>query len=134
MVKLKLNDFILIENCRSNSKKHAIRTLVYIFNRDKFEEWKNYEIKQKLKPTYAKGECYYVKLPEKGLIIYLRFLKNIKNMVLGRILVIENQSIVLELKYRKLKLKKIKGNENYYQYVKLVLDHLKIPIKRINLR
>jgi len=131
-------DIILnIENSKSKTSKHAIRTLLFRIidiENNKFEQVEQFNILSKTKPTYSVGESINIKLDKNNLYVYLRFLKNLRNKVYGRILVIDRGNIVLELKYRKLKIKRISGDPKYYIYVKNILDHLKIPIKRVNLK
>ncbi|MEM0363738.1 MAG: hypothetical protein QXV69_00690 [Sulfolobaceae archaeon] len=133
------DDIILnIENSKSKTSKHAIRTLLFRVIDSKncsFEQVEKFNIVSRLKPTYSIGESINITLDKNNLYIYLRFIKNIKNKVYGQIIVIDQGKIVLQLKYRKLKIKRISGDARYYEEcVKNVLYSLKIPIKRVNLK
>ncbi|MCY0873473.1 hypothetical protein D1867_01455 [Acidianus infernus] len=123
---------LYVENSKSKSGKHAIRTLLY-----KVVDGKLIEVKDegnKVSPTYKVGEAKVINISDNGTYIYVKLVKNIYNKIIGEILVIDNNSIVLKLKYRKLKIKKIEGDEKYFDKVKELFEKLKIPIKRANLK
>ncbi|WP_081801215.1 hypothetical protein [Candidatus Acidianus copahuensis] len=122
---------LYVENSKSKSGKHAIRTIIYKVDDRPME----------LKPsgksvisTYKFGQAEMVTIKDKGTIVYIRLVKNIKNRVTGRIVVINNDNTVLTLKYRKMKLKRTSGDPSFYDKVKAVFDLLKVPVKRVNLK
>ncbi len=122
---------LVIDNSKSKSSKHAIRTLLYRIDKDAYEEKK---FNSKVKPTYSIGEAYLADIPSKGMYIYIMLTKNIYNKVKGKIIVINDGNIVLVLNYRKLKIKKVNGDPKFYEHVKKILDQVKIPVKRVNLK
>ncbi|MEM0169046.1 MAG: hypothetical protein QXK75_04570, partial [Metallosphaera sp.] len=106
---------LVLEQSKSKSGKHAVRSLLY--------KWDNGLKQVNLKGTniptlYKEGEGKLVNLREKGIFVYARFLKNLKGKVRGKILVIKDGTISLELNYRKLKLKRVSGDPQLYDYVK----------------
>ncbi|MCG3108868.1 hypothetical protein L3N51_01157 [Metallosphaera sp. J1] len=122
---------LVLEQSKSKSGKHAVRSLLF--------KWDN-EPKQlnpkgtKIPPLYKDGEAVLINLKEKGIFIYARFVRNLRGRVRGKLMVIKDGAVSLEMNYRKLKLKRISGDANLYPYVKAVMDTLKIPIKRTNLK
>jgi len=122
---------LVIDNSKSKSGKHAIRTLLYKIDNNIYEEKK---FSSKIRPTYTLGDAYLVDISSKGIYVYITLIKNIYNKVKGKIIVINDGNIVLVLNYRKLKIKKINGDSRFYEYVKRILDQVKIPVKRTNLK
>lgn len=122
---------LVIDNSKSKSGKHVIRTLLYKIDNNIHEEKK---FSSKVRPTYTVGEAYLTDIPSKGIYVYITLIKNIYNKVKGKIIVINEGNIVLVLNYRKLKIKKINGDSQFYEHVKRVLDQVKIPVKRANLK
>lgn len=123
---------LYVENSKSKTGKHAIRTLLYKVVDGKFVETRSEG--RKVTPIYKVGEARIVDINDNGTYIYVKLVKNIYNKIFGEILVIDNNSIVLKLKYRKLKIKKVEGDEKYFDKVKQLFEQLKIPIKRVNLK
>ncbi|MEM3946746.1 MAG: hypothetical protein QXL04_02280 [Metallosphaera sp.] len=122
---------LVLEQSKSKSGKHAVRSLLY--------KWDNGLKQVNLKGTniptlYKEGEGKLVNLREKGIFVYARFLKNLKGKVRGKILVIKDGTISLELNYRKLKLKRVSGDPQLYDYVKQLVATLNIPVKKVNLK
>ncbi|AWR97756.1 hypothetical protein DFR86_09495 [Acidianus sulfidivorans JP7] len=122
---------LYIDNSKSKSGKHAIRSLLFEVKDSKIIEVKM-EGRQ-VKSIYKLGEARVVEV-NKGTFIYLRLIKNIYNKISGKIIVIKDNNIVLELNYRKLKIKRVNGDQSFYDKVKSVLDSLKIPVKKVNLK
>ncbi|WP_236748951.1 hypothetical protein [Acidianus manzaensis] len=122
---------LYIDNSKSKSGKHAIRSLLFEIKDSKVIEVKSGG--RQVKPIYNIGDAKVIDV-DKGLFIYLRFIKNIYNRINGKILVIKDNNIVLELNYRKLKIKRVNGDGSFYEKVKVVLDSLKIPVKKVNLK
>ncbi|QKQ99330.1 hypothetical protein GWK48_02015 [Metallosphaera tengchongensis] len=122
---------LIVEQSKSKTGKHAIRSLLF--------KWEN-GVKQasikgtRIPPVYKEGDAVLVNLRERGTFVYARFIKNVKGRVFGKILIIKDGTISLEMNYRKLKLKKVSGDPSLYNVVKDVMDYLKIPVKRVNLK
>ncbi|BDC19866.1 hypothetical protein [Acidianus sp. HS-5] len=123
---------LYVENSKSRSGKHAIRTLLYKVVNGKLIEVKDEG--NKVQSIYKVGEAKIIDIHDPGTYIYVRLVKNIYNRILGEVLVIDDGYISLKLKYRKLKIKRIEGDTKYYDNVKVLFETLKIPIKRANLK
>ncbi|MEM3863184.1 MAG: hypothetical protein QW699_01670 [Metallosphaera sp.] len=122
---------LVLEQSKSKSGKHAVRSLLYKWDNG----LKQVDLKGTNIPTlYKEGEGKLVNLREKGIFVYARFLKNLKGKVRGKILVIKDGTISLELNYRKLKLKRVSGDPQLYDYVKQLIATLNIPVKKVNLK
>lgn len=122
---------LYVDNSKSKTGKHAVRTLIYEIRDSKIIEVK--DSGKEVKPTYSVGSAKLLDVT-KGSFVYIRLVKNIHNKVFGKILVIKDNNIVLELNYRKLKIKRVRGDPIYYDKVKEILDLLKIPVKKVNLK
>ncbi len=121
---------ILVENSKSRSGKHAIRTLIFKIEKDIISQ---VDLPgKKVSPTYVVGDAKIVNLPNKGTFVYVHLLKNIQDRVVGKVMVYEDGRVALVMKYRKLKLKMVEGEGRYVEYVKKIFDKLKIPVKKIN--
>lgn len=123
---------VLLENSKSKSGKHMLRSLIFkVINGD---------ISQvdlpgkKVTPTYKIGEARVVNIPSNGIYVYIYLLRNLKGRVTGKVIVFDSGRPVLVMKYRKLKLKLIDGEEKYSIHVKKVFEKLKIPVKKINVK
>jgi hypothetical protein len=125
---------VSLENSSSKTGKHAIRSLIFAIEGNNIKEFKEYKILKKEKGTYNKGEKLVISIPDKGTFVHLIFVKNIYNKVKGKVYVYKDGKVVLELNYRKLKLKAVRGDTTYAEYVKSVFEMLKIPLKRVNLK
>lgn len=125
---------VYLENSKSKTGKHAIRSLLYTLENGKLVEYKNVKVKSKVPPTYKIGDKSLVIIPDKGIFIHLVFLKNLKNKVRGKVTVYKDGNVVSEFNYRKLKLKLVKGEPTYAELVKALFEELKIPIKGINIK
>lgn len=123
---------VLLENSRSRKNKHVLRT--FLFKVDVNGVIQQIELPGKVvRPTYKVGEAKIVNIPNKGTYVYLFLLRNLYGRVIGRIIVINDGKIVLVMKYRKLKLKLIDGDDKYVTIVKRISEQLKIPVKKINI-
>ena len=125
---------LYIENSKSKSGKHAIRTLIYLVEGDNIIEYKQYKVKRKVKGIYSIGEAEIIELPDDKDFVYITMVKTIKNRVKGRIIVYSKGEEKLVMTYRKLKLKLISGDKSYAEIVRKVFEKLNIPIKKINLK
>jgi hypothetical protein len=123
---------LILENSKSKTNKHAIRTLIYKYENGDFVEVKDYKVLGKVRPTYVVGEALRIDLPDRGVYIFMRFLKNIRGHVIGRILVLEDGKIVTEIKYRKLKLYTLYGKKAHVDLVKSLFDKMRLTVKRVN--
>ncbi|MEM3971073.1 MAG: hypothetical protein QXR34_00040 [Saccharolobus sp.] len=123
---------VLLENSRSKSNKHVIRSLLYKVENDELVQA---ELSgKKVMPIYKVGDAKIVNIPNKGIYIYVYLLRNIQGKVYGRATVIDNGNLALVMKYRKLKLKLIDGDPQYSKYIKRLFDKLKMPVKKINVK
>ncbi|MCH4815034.1 MAG: hypothetical protein QXY87_04395 [Saccharolobus sp.] len=123
---------VLLENSKSKKNKHVLRT--FLFKVDVNGAIQQIELPGKsVRPTYKVGEAKIVNIPNKGTYVYLFLLRNLYGRVIGRIIVINDGKIVLIMKYRKLKLKLIDGDDIYVTIIKRIFEQLKIPVKKINI-
>jgi len=125
---------LYVENSKSKSGKHAIRTLIYLVDGNNITEYKQFKIKRKVQGIYRIGEAEIVDLPDDKTLVYITIVKTIKNQVKGRIIVYSRGEEKLRMNYRKLKLKLITGDKSYAEIVKSIFERLNIPIKKINLK
>ncbi|BFI74198.1 hypothetical protein [Sulfurisphaera ohwakuensis] len=125
---------VYLENSKSKSGKHAIRTLIYVIEGENFYEFKSFKTKKKLQGIYKVGEAQLIDLPSDKTFVYIYLIKNIKNRVKGKVIVYDNGQISLVMNYRKLKLKLVKGDKKYAEIIKKIFDKLNIPIKNMNLK
>lgn len=122
---------LVLERSKSVTGKHAVRTFLF-----KSENGPK-EVKfsgTKVAPTYKNGESYVVALKDKGTFVYIRLIMNFKGRVKGKVMIIRDGTVALELNYRKLKLKRVSGDPALFDLAKPVIDALKIPVKKVNLR
>ncbi|EHP68396.1 hypothetical protein MetMK1DRAFT_00028280 [Metallosphaera yellowstonensis MK1] len=122
---------LVLERSKSLTGKHAVRTFLFKW------DGKPIEVKftgTKIPPTYKNGESYLLALKEKGSFVYIRLLMNLRGRVKGKIMVIKDGNIALELSYRKLKIKRVSGDPALFELVKPIIEMLKIPTKKVNLR
>ncbi|QXJ29701.1 hypothetical protein [Saccharolobus shibatae] len=123
---------VLLENSKSKKNKHVLRT--FLFKVDVNGAIQQIELPGKsVRPTYKVGEAKIVNIPNKGTYVYLFLLRNLYGRVIGRIIVINDGKIVLIMKYRKLKLKLIDGDDKYVTIIKRIFEQIKIPVKKINI-
>ncbi|MCQ4384872.1 MAG: hypothetical protein RXR13_02200 [Sulfolobaceae archaeon] len=123
---------LILENSRSKTNKHAIRTLIFQYQNGNIVEYKDYKVIEKVRPTYVVGEALRIRIPDKGTFVFMRFVKNLYGRVVGRILVLEDGKVVSELKYRKLKLYTLYGKRQHVEIVRTIFQNLKIELKRVN--
>ena len=123
---------LILENSRSKTNKHAIRTLIFQYRNGNIVEYKDYKVIEKVRPTYVVGEALRIRIPDKGTFVFMRFVKNLYGRVIGRILVLEDGKVVSELKYRKLKLYTLYGKRQHVEIVRTIFQNLKIELKRVN--
>jgi hypothetical protein len=123
---------LILENSRSKTNKHAIRTLIFQYQNGNIAEYKDYKVIEKVRPTYVVGEALRIRIPDKGTFVFMRFVKNLYGRVVGRILVLEDGKVISELKYRKLKLYTLYGKRQHVEIVRTIFQNLKIELKRVN--
>ncbi len=127
---------VFIESSKSRRGSHlAISTAVIVKSDGKMEIPK---IKEETKGTYSKGRAGYafVKLNEGDFVVWLKLIRNFMGRVKGSIIVYNWEGKeVLRLVYRKLKIRRSRGDPKYWPLVEKVLKVLKLydKVKRINL-
>ena len=128
---------IRIENSQSRSKKHAYRALALIVSNDGVVYEPRIVRSEQAKPMYAKGvaQYIYVEFKESELLVYLRFVKNLRNEVKGYIEVLSSSGEkLLQVKYVDGKVRCVRGKRGYWKAIENVLTHLRIPYARVNLK
>jgi len=128
----KILNQIMLDNSKSKSGKHAIRSFLFQVDSNLIVDISS-SPGDEVPPTYKVGESRLVEIP-KGHVVYLYLVKNVKGMVKGRALVIKDNKVILAMNYRKLKLKRVEGDPNALEPLKRVMEYLKIPVKKINTR
>jgi len=124
---------LVLENCKSKSGKHVVRSLMLEVKDGEFKEVLTQG--KKVKPTYTVGEATVPDLGKiKGTVIYLRFVRNLKRKVRGEVIIINNGKTVLRANYRKLKLKRVEGEESQMELARKAMEQLKLPVKKVNPR
>ncbi len=125
-----------MEKSKSRRGKHVIVRKVFIVSR-------HGEVREVSGPrlgaaekTYSRGEAYRVRV-EPGnneVVVYAVLVRGLRNRVKGYFEVYDKDGVLLyRAVYRRLKLRYSKGDPNYAWAVKLVVEHLKLPVKRYNL-
>ncbi len=128
---------IRIENSQSHSKKHAYRALAFVISSDGSIRDPPIVRSEQTRPIYAKGiaQDVYIELKEGEVLVYLRFVKNLRNEVKGYIEVLSpDGEKLLQVKYVKGKIRCVQGKRGYWKVVENVLTHLRIPYTRVNLK
>ena len=125
------------EKSKSRRGKHAVRYIALIVDSKGNIRIPKPSRREPAKPTYSRGfaETLYVNLSEGEYAVQVRLVKNLKGHVKGWIEVYDSDGrMVYRAVYRKLKLRYSKGDATYAWIVERVAEHLKLPIKRSNLR
>lgn len=125
-----------IEKSRSETGKHAIRTLVFIVSdTGEIREAKPRQL-NRVKPVYSRGEAYEASfdVPFNWLLVYIWLVKNLRGHVKGFFEVYSRDAELLyRAVYKRLKLRRSRGDPRYAWIVRLVASHLNIPVKNTNL-
>ncbi len=123
------------ERSFSRSGKHAMRRLVLVVSKDGVREPEARRVRTK--PLYARGEAYLlrdVSVGEGEYLVQASFVRNLRGHVKGTIEVYTGDgALVYRAVYRKLKIRRSMGDPKYAWVVQRVVEHLKLPVKRMNL-
>ncbi len=128
---------VRIENSQSRSKKHAYRALALAVSSDGAIRDPQIVRSEQAGPIYAKGVArnVYIELKEGEMLVYLRFVKNLRNEVKGYIeVLLPNGEKLLQVKYVNGKIRCVRGKRGYWRVIENVLTHLRIPYTRVNLK
>ncbi len=128
---------VRIENSQSRSKKHAYRALVLVLSNDGTAHAPQIVRSEHARPIYAKGiaQDVYIELKDDEMLVYLRFVKNLRNEVKGYIeVLLPSGEKLLQVKYVSGKIRCVRGKRGYWRVIENVLTHLRIPYTRVNLR
>lgn len=127
---------LVVEKSKSRRGLHAIVRKVFIVSRDgRVREVTGPRVGPAEK-TYSRGEAFRVKVePREGeLIVYAVLVRGLRGRVKGYFEVYDGKGRLLyRAVYRKLKVRYSKGDPEYAWAVKLVVEKLRIPVKRFNL-
>ncbi|MEM0021116.1 MAG: hypothetical protein QW039_05845 [Fervidicoccaceae archaeon] len=125
------------ERSKSKSGKHAYYENAFYVSRSEVREIDPLK-KRNAPPLYKEGESTIIqpKPPRSGeVIVKVRLVRNPRGRVKGIVDVIdENGRILLRMKYNKLKFRRSIGSAEFAWAVKNVASHLKLPIRRFNLK
>jgi len=127
---------LIEELSKSKSKKHAIRRIGFIV-KETCEIEKPKGRSKPIRPLYAIGEAHeiYVNIPPDAYAIQLTMIKCLRNRVKGYIEVFSNDGrLLLRAKYQKFKIRKSVGDPKYSWIIEKVVKHLKIPVRKINIK
>ncbi len=123
------------ERSFSRSGKHAVRRLVLVVSKEGVREPEAKRIR--VKPLYVKGEAYLLKdvrVGEGEYLVQASFVRNLRGHVKGTMEVYTGDgALVYRAVYRKLKVRRSMGDPKYAWAVKKVVEHLKLPVKRMSL-
>ncbi len=129
------------ENSRSRSGKHILRSLIYIYSREKgltpLSKIPHRIVKaEEIPKTYRIGEArrLLVGLRHGEFLIQARFIKNFQGRVKGEISVYNYRGeLVYKAKYVDGELRRSMGNPVYAWIVRLFASELRIPVKKTRL-
>lgn len=123
------------ERSFSRSGKHAVRRLVLVVSKEGVHEPEARRVRTK--PLYARGEAYLLRDVRIGggeYLVQASFVRNLRGQVRGVIEVYTGDgALVYRAVYRKLKIRRSMGDPRYAWVVQRVAEHLKLPVKRMNL-
>jgi len=124
------------ELSKSKTGKHAIRRMAFIVKEDcEIMRPKGRIIP--IKPLYRIGEAkeIYAEVPPNAYAVQLVMIKCLRARVKGYIDVYSAEGkLLLRVNYRRFKLRKSIGDAKYAWVVEKIVKHLKIPIKRMNIK
>ena len=128
---------VRVEKSKSKSGRHSVYYNAFIVSRDCTIRQPKLIKQQKVKPTYRRGEAIEAKAkpPDniEEVLVKVRFVKNLWGRVRGEIEVYNNDGeLVLKTVYRKLKIRRSKGDPEYGWAIECLMDKLKLPVKRYN--
>ena len=92
--------------------------------------------RRRIRATYSIGEAYEIEVDRvSGVIVHLKLVKNLRNEIKGLVEVIDSDgSVLLKVKYLNGLVRRSCGTPDHFRYVEKVLEFLKIPYRRLNLR
>ena len=126
-----------MEKSKSRTGKHAIRTLAFYVTSDGRVLPARPRSLQPVKPIYRVGEAYdawFEPPPDDGYLVYVYLIRNLRGHVKGHIEVYSRDAELLyRAVYRKLKLRRSRGDPSYAWVVRRVAEHLGLPVKNTNL-
>uniref|UniRef100_A0A7J3ZIM1 Uncharacterized protein n=1 Tax=Fervidicoccus fontis TaxID=683846 RepID=A0A7J3ZIM1_9CREN len=129
-----------IERTSSETKKHSHYANLFIVHKDGRVEQASPVRERRVRGLYKKGDAkeVLVEVPAvpgtETVAVQVFFTRNLRKRVSGEILVYDGEGrLVLKCVYRKLKVRRSKGDRKYSWAVQKVLDFLRVPVKRYNL-
>jgi len=127
----------IIEKSQSRTGKHASYSNFFIVSKRGEVKQASPIKKKQVKPTYVKGnaeEAYFSPpITDDTVLVHIKFVKGLRGKVKGKIIVYDSHALpALIVNYSKLKIRRSRGKKEYSWAVKLLLDYLKIPVKRYN--
>lgn len=125
-----------LEKSRSRRGSHAARSLVFLVSEDgQVVEARPREYRR-VKPLYSRGEAYeaWFDVPQGWYLVYVWLVRNQRGHVKGYIEVYSRDAELLyRAVYRRLKLRRSRGDPRYAWIVRRVAEYLKLPVKNTNL-
>lgn len=127
----------IVERTKSRSGKHASYAGVFVVYPDGRVEEPKVVSRKPVRGTYARGQAASVILrpPKEGAVLVLVHMnRNLRGRVRGVMRVVDPEAReVLRVVYRKLKIRRSRGDSRFEWAVRAVADHLKLPVKRYNM-
>jgi len=125
-----------IEKSRSRSGKHAARSLALLVSENGEVVEARPRLANPAEPLYRVGEAReaFFTVPDGWYLVYVWLVKNLRGHISGYIEVYDREGRLLyRAVYRRLKLRRSRGDPRYAWIVRRVADHLRLPVKRTNL-
>lgn len=128
---------LVIERTRSRTGLHRRARRAYAVTKaGQLKELTPTE-KASVRGTYREGEAYVIEVPPlkaDEALVYLDVVMGPRGRLKGRIWVFDERGGPrLEMKFAKLKLRRVRGDRSFFWAVKVVLDKLGLPVRRTNL-
>jgi len=125
-----------LERSRSRTGKHAARSLVLLVSESGEVVEARPRLYRRVKPLYSKGEAFEAsfEVPPGWYLVYVWLVRNLRGHVKGYIEVYSRDAELLyRAVYRRLKLRRSRGDPRYAWIVRRVVEHLRLPVKNTNL-
>ena len=125
-----------VERSKSRSGKHAARALALLVSETGEVVEARPRSYRKVKPLYSRGGAYEAsfEVPPGWYLVYVWLVKNLRGHVKGYIEVYSRDAELLyRAVYRRLKLRRSRGDPRYAWIVRRVADYLRLPVKNTNL-
>ncbi len=128
---------MLIERTRSRTGKHASYSNAFLVTSEGKVSEARARSRREARGTYARGSAVEALLEPPGpgeVLVAVTMRRNLRGRVHGTLVVYDGEAgEVLRAVYRKLKVRRSRGDPGYEWAIRAVMDHLKLPVKRYNM-